>query len=135
MQQLKTTSASLLSVPSDVIQHHLICYLSRADLVVISTTCTIIRKIFLKWKLCLGEKKGSQAQFQSDLLNDIFRVGRIGQLVWFQKNLKYLSMTELNHKEQILVAFRGDLTLSSCNFAFLFESLYFLLFLFFLFAV
>ncbi len=36
MQQLNPLSASLLSVPSDVTQHHIMRFLSRADLVMLS---------------------------------------------------------------------------------------------------
>ncbi len=40
--------------------------------------------------LGLGEMKTSKAKFQSNLLDDIFRVGCFAQLVWFQEKLKYL---------------------------------------------
>ncbi len=108
MQQFKPPSASLLSIPSDVTLHHLMRFLSRADLLVLSLTCTAMRKIYLKWILSLEDETREKERFQSDTLDDIFRYGSIDQLVWFQQTLKYLSLVKLNEKKQILVAVKGD---------------------------
>ncbi len=106
MQQSDQKSASLFSVPSDVIQHHLMRYLSRADLVVLSMTCETLRKIFAKWLIC--NKEISQAPFQSQVLDDIFLEGNFSQLVWFQKTLKYSSLNNMNLRQQMLIAAKGN---------------------------
>ncbi len=108
MQKFNPRDISLLSVPSDVVKHHIMRFLSLADLLTLSMSCTTMQKIFQKWMLGRGETKASKAKFQSKLLNDIFRVGCYSQLVWFQENLEYLSMNKLNRKHHILVAAEGD---------------------------
>ncbi len=115
MQKFNSHGISLLSIPSDVTQHHIMRFLSRSDLVTLSMTCTTMQKTFQKWNIGLGETKTSKAEFQSNLLDDIFRVGCFSQLVWFQENLKYLSAKDLNQKKKILVAAEGDQLLLSCD--------------------
>ncbi len=100
--------ASLVSIPSDVIHQHIIPFLSRADLIILSVTCTKMQKLFSKWMLCFGEKLLSKAQFQRHLLNEMFRRGSFAQLVWFQETLKYFSMPETNQNLTIIYALGGD---------------------------
>ncbi len=107
MQQLNQHSTSLLSVPYDVTQHYLLRFLSRPDLVVLSLTCTRMQQIFTKWLCCVESKKISKAEFQSKLMDDIFREGSFGQLVWFQENLKYLSKTTMDQTKQTYIAAKG----------------------------
>ncbi len=108
IMQPNTWTASLLSLPSDVTQQHIMRFLSRADLVVLSMTCTAMRKTFSKWMISFGREAIFKAVFRSELMDDLFRVGSFPQLVWFQKTLKCASKIELNQSEQILVAIRGD---------------------------
>ncbi len=109
MQRPYSWKGSLLSLPSDVTQQHIMSFLSRADLVVLSMTCTAMQKIFSKWMISLGQgKEILKALFRSELIDDLFRVGSFTQLVWFQKTLKYISKTKLNKSKQILVAIRGE---------------------------
>ncbi len=115
MQKFNSHGISLLSIPSDVTQHHIMRFLSRSDLVTLSMSCSAMQKTFQKWMLGLGEMKTSKAKFQSNLLDDIFRVGCFSQLVWFQEKLKYLSAKDLNQKKQILVAAEGDQLFLSCD--------------------
>ncbi len=101
-------TAALVSIPSDVTQQHIMRLLSRADLVALGMTCSAMQKIFSRWMLCLDEKERSKARFQSELLDELFRVGCFSQLVWFQKSLKYLCRDKLNEKKKILLASKGD---------------------------
>ncbi len=101
-------TAALVSIPSDVTQQHIMRLLSRADLVVLGMTCSAMQKIFSRWMLCLDKKERSKARFQSELLDELFRVGCFSQLVWFQKTLKYLCRDKLNEKKKILLASKGD---------------------------
>ncbi len=105
MQHFNSQIPSILSIPSDVIQHHLIRWLSRADLVILAMTCKSMQKIYVKWLLRLSQQK---SQLQSDVLDDIFRWGSYSQLIWYQENLKYLLMKGLNDKKKILIAANGE---------------------------
>ncbi len=62
-----------------------------------------MRKIFKTFLVHLN-----QPHFQSELLDQIFLEGCFDRLVWFQENLKYLSMAELNAKKKIFLAAKGD---------------------------
>ncbi len=107
MQQFDLYIVSLLTIPFDVMQHHLLRFLSRADLVTLSMTCTAMQKLFVRWMLCSDKTKASKAQLQADVFDDIFLRGSFGQLIWFQNTLKYLSLTEMDQKKQVPKAARG----------------------------
>ncbi len=77
-----------------------------------------MQKIFLKWLCRLDEKKISKTKFQSELFDEIFRGGSYCQLVWFQKTLKYLSMTEMHQPSQIRIAALGNQPFFSVSFLF-----------------
>ncbi len=100
--------ATLVSLPSDVVHHHILPYLSRADLIILSMTCIKMQKLYSKRMLCSDEKSLSKTKCQSRLLDEIFRRGSFAQLFWFQETLKYLSMSMLNQNQTILLALRGD---------------------------
>ncbi len=107
MQSLNSWSnASLVSIPADVTQHYVMRFLPCQDLVVLSMTCETLRKIFAKWLIC--NKEISQAPFQSQVLDDIFLEGNFSQLVWFQKTLKYSSLNNMNLRQQMLIAAKGN---------------------------
>ncbi len=107
-QEVISKSTYLFSVPSDVIQNRLMHFLARSDLVILSMTCKAMQKIFIKWKLDTSQKKMTKGQFQGKLIEDLFRGGSFSQVLWFQKTLKYLLLTELDREKQILLAATGD---------------------------
>ncbi len=69
----------ILSVPLDVLEHHIFANLSPSSLVCCALTCLHLRKAL--------KEKGEH--LQEVVLDDIFRTASFSFLVFFQKTLKY----------------------------------------------
>ncbi len=74
---------SLITLPADVLEHHLFPFLSPSSAVAFSLACRITRKIFVRARFCCKIQK---------ILEDIFKFDSVNFLVWFQEALKYPSI-------------------------------------------
>ncbi len=84
-------SSSLLSVPLDVIEHHIFALLKRRDLLSCAMACSKLGKIFLNF---FSISKETKLSFQAGVMSDIFRSGTLQQLTWTIRTFRYPTLEE-----------------------------------------
>ncbi len=100
-QGLKSTSspASLLHIPSDVLDQHIFKYFDISRLMVCSFVCSKLRRLSSRRISELPHTK----RHQNSILQNIFRNGWTKLLSWFQAQLRYPSITALMELRPILL--------------------------------
>ncbi len=122
--RLSLNVESLLSIPTDVLEHHIFKYFDTPILLVCSHVCSQLRKHSSR-RLCeLPHLK----RHQNTILLEIFRNGWTDLLSWFQALLRYPSIASLSELRSALL----EQCLSSCQscqrqFSFILEPLKLLL--------
>ncbi len=124
---MNSSSASLRSLPADVLRHHIFRPLGPASLAACSLTSSWLRKIILT------HIPSNKAKNTTLPMIDIYRGGFIELLQWAQKTLKYPKLSELESParyELFSLACKGDVVWSICdqNFLSYFRILYLTIF-------
>ncbi len=78
---------SLIRLPVDVSNHHILARLSSASLLACSITCSYLRKISLR--IISKRTPESNLSLQRDILHDLFKEGYLKLLILFQEKLLY----------------------------------------------
>ncbi len=76
---------TLLSIPSELFEHHIFSALDLASTVACAFTCSKLQKIIIRSRITAL----SRPDRQMTILENIFQIGNVNLLLWFYRHLQY----------------------------------------------
>ncbi len=113
-----TSGLSILSIPFDVIDHHIFKYLNASSMVACSQVCSKLRT---HYSIRLSELPKNYRN-QNSILQEIFGIGSLNLLGWFQARLGYPSIAVMRDLRPVLLQHCLSLVAEGCLYLYFWSS-------------